>query len=76
MKVTTKGQVTIPKHIRRFLGISAYSEVDFDIRKNEVVLVKVDPNLENSRENRFGKLRGIMKGETTTAKWMDETRGD
>ena len=29
MRVTEKGQVTIPKHIRERLGIGAGSEVDF-----------------------------------------------
>jgi bifunctional DNA-binding transcriptional regulator/antitoxin component of YhaV-PrlF toxin-antitoxin module len=26
MKVTTKGQVPLPQHIRRIMGMSAYSE--------------------------------------------------
>ena len=76
MKVSTKGQVTIPQHIRRFLGISACSEVDFDIREAEVVLVKVDSDRESSESNRFKSLRGLKKGQTTTADWMADTRGE
>ena len=32
MRVTTKGQVTIPKHIRDHLGIGPGSEVEFSSR--------------------------------------------
>ena len=78
MKVTVKGQVTIPKHIRRFLGISAYSEVEFAIKDEEVVLVKAsdDTGDPDSNGGRFGKLRGLKKGKLTTDAWMAATRGD
>jgi AbrB family looped-hinge helix DNA binding protein len=78
MKVTTKGQVTIPQHIRRFLGISAYSEVDFEIEDAKVVLLKLpDKGGEAfSSSGRFRRLRGLKKGELTTEKWMAATRGE
>jgi len=37
MRVTTKGQVTIPKEIRERLGIAPGSEVDFVERSNGAV---------------------------------------
>jgi len=43
MKVTTKGQVTIPAPIRRHLGITPHADVDFRIRDDQVVLVKRQP---------------------------------
>lgn len=44
MRVTEKGQVTIPKDIRDRLAIAAGSEVDFVISDEGVMLVKVgDP---------------------------------
>ena len=78
MKVTTKGQVTIPSHIRKFLGISAYSEVDFDIRDNKVVLLKVSVEEGEScaPRGRFSRLRGLKKDGLSTKKWMEATRGD
>jgi len=77
MKVTTKGQVTIPRHIRKFLGISAYSEVDFDIRDDEVVLLKIpEGGSKESSEGRFARLRGLKKGGLSTEKWMEATRGE
>lgn len=40
MKVTEKGQVTIPKDIRDALGIGAGSEVDFEVRRGTIVVRK------------------------------------
>ncbi len=40
MRVTEKGQVTIPKHIRDRLNIGPGSEVDFVATGDEVRLVK------------------------------------
>jgi AbrB family looped-hinge helix DNA binding protein len=40
MRVTTKGQVTIPQHIREKFGITPDSEVDFVEEKGRVYLVK------------------------------------
>jgi AbrB family looped-hinge helix DNA binding protein len=31
MRITTKGQVTIPQEIRERLGLLPYSEVEFDV---------------------------------------------
>ena len=39
MRVTSKGQVTIPQEVRRRLGIEAGSEVDFEIDNDVVRLV-------------------------------------
>jgi AbrB family looped-hinge helix DNA binding protein len=40
MKITTKGQVTIPLAIRRHLGLVPQSEVDFKIVGSVVQLTK------------------------------------
>lgn len=42
MRVTEKGQVTIPKAIRDRLGIGPGSEVDFVERESAVILEKRD----------------------------------
>ncbi len=42
MRVTEKGQVTIPKEIRDRLGIVPGSEVDFVASDNGALLVRVD----------------------------------
>jgi AbrB family looped-hinge helix DNA binding protein len=40
MKVTSKGQVTIPQDVRRHLGIEPGSEVDFEVDDDAVRLVR------------------------------------
>ncbi len=40
MKITTKGQVTIPQEIRERLGLLPHTEVDFEVRGDVVVLKK------------------------------------
>ncbi|MER0238287.1 AbrB/MazE/SpoVT family DNA-binding domain-containing protein [Fulvimarina sp. MAC8] len=53
MRVTEKGQVTIPKPIRDKLGIGPGSEVDFVEKGDGVSLV----NVERSREERIEAMR-------------------
>jgi AbrB family looped-hinge helix DNA binding protein len=43
MRVTEKGQVTIPKNVRSNLGIETGSEVEFILREGEAVLRLVEP---------------------------------
>ena len=77
MKVTTKGQVTIPQHIRRYLGVSAYSNVDFEIRDDIVVLVKTtEDKASDKHSSRFAALRGSKRDGLTTDEWMNITRGE
>jgi len=40
MRVTERGQVTIPQRLRRRLGIDAHTDVEFIERDGELVLVK------------------------------------
>ncbi len=74
MRVTTKGQVTIPQHIREKLRITPATEVDFIEEKNRVYLVKRKGK--NITTRRFRKLRGIATVKMTTDEIMALTRGD
>ena len=73
MKVTTKGQVTIPQHIREKLGIFPTTEVDFVEEKGRVYLVKKKSKA--IKNQRFNKLRGIATVKMTTDQIMALTRG-
>jgi AbrB family looped-hinge helix DNA binding protein len=73
MRVTTKGQVTIPQEIREKLGITPAVEVDFIEEKNRIYLVKREGQLKKSFK--FGKLRGIANVKMTTDEIMALTRG-
>lgn len=68
--VTIKGQATIPKSVREFLGITpGVSNVEFVVVGDHVELVNKD------RDNPFNDVRGITKGKLSTDEIMDMTRG-
>lgn len=73
MRVTTKGQVTIPQHIREKLGITPHTEVEFIEENERIYLVKKKDS--TPRENRFRKFRGIAKVKMSTDEIMALTRG-
>jgi len=72
MKVTTKGQVTIPVNIRKKLGITPDTEVDFLQEGDRIVIVKRKDATTASRK--FKKLRGIATVTMTTDEIMALTR--
>lgn len=72
MRVTTKGQVTIPRHIREKLGITPATEVDFVEEEGRVFLVKRKE--QKARARRFAKLRGAATIKLTTDEIMALTR--
>lgn len=72
MRVTTKGQVTIPIHIREKLGITQETEVDFLQEGDRVFLVKRTGTTRASRK--FKKLRGAATVKMTTDEIMALTR--
>lgn len=74
MRVTTKGQVTIPQHIREKMGITPHSEVDFIEEDGRVILVKREQAVPVSQT--FRRLRGIATVKMSTDEIMALTRGD
>ena len=74
MRVTTKGQVTIPQEIREKLRITPAVEIDFIEEKNRVYLVKREGQTKYTRK--FNKFRGIANVKMTTDEIMALTRGD
>jgi AbrB family looped-hinge helix DNA binding protein len=72
--VTTKGQVTIPKPVRDFLGIVPGSKVDFHrATDGSVVMTRADRKQPPSR---FDKLRGHAGDGLDTDAIMALTRGE
>jgi AbrB family looped-hinge helix DNA binding protein len=71
MRITTKGQVTIPKNIRELLGITPESEVEFREENGKVYLVRCGTK---SKSHRFNKLRGIASVKLSTDEIMALTR--
>ena len=74
MRVTTKGQVTIPQHIRAKMGITPHTEVDFIEEDGRVILVKRDQAASVSRV--FRRVRGVATVKMSTDEIMALTRGD
>jgi antitoxin PrlF len=73
MRVTSKGQVTIPQAVRRSLGIKPGSEVDFELDGRGARLVR-------AKAGQGKKVVARMRGRGTVAMSTDEimalTRGD
>ena len=74
MRVTTKGQVTIPQEIREKLGITPAVEIDFLEEEGRDYLVKRIGQPKNI--HKFRKLRGIASVKMTTDEIMALTRED
>jgi len=76
MKITSKGQVTIPLEIRRKTGLLPYTEVKFEVKGNAVQILKVD-SPESSRGKRLTEMmRGKATVKMTTDEIMALTRGE
>lgn len=69
MRITTKGQVTIPKPIRERFGLTPGSEVRFVERDHRVVLEK------SSQPDVWEKYRGFLKLKMRTDDAMRLLRG-
>jgi AbrB family looped-hinge helix DNA binding protein len=72
MRVTIKGQVTIPQHIREKLRIMPSSEVDFVEEKGKVCLVKRAER--DQKKSPFRKFRGAATVRMSTDEIMALTR--
>jgi AbrB family looped-hinge helix DNA binding protein len=75
MKITTKGQVTIPIRIREHLGLLPHTEVDFEIRGDAVLLRKKHGTTRRG-EQVVERLRGKGTVAMTTDEILALTRGD
>ncbi len=73
MKVTVKGQVTIPRHIRDKLGITPNSDINFQEEGKRVYLTKKKVTV--PKKNKFRRYRGIATVKMTTDEIMALTRG-
>lgn len=77
MRITTKGQVTIPQEIREELGLLPNTEVTFDIVDGEARLRKARRSGKLSRgDGVIGHLRGVRpSNKLTTDEIMALMRG-
>ena len=71
MRVTTKGQVTIPRNVREMLGITPETEIEFIEDNGRFYIAKIDgPKV----TGKFKKFRGIATADLSTDEIMALTR--
>jgi antitoxin PrlF len=74
-KITSKGQITIPREVRRKLGVRAGDRLSFEEDANGMRITA------ERKESVFAKYAGIGnpgigKGRKAINKWVRELRGD
>jgi AbrB family looped-hinge helix DNA binding protein len=74
MRVTEKGQVTIPKDLRDAIGIGAGSEVEFELEGDKLVVRKVSTGTTRGALL-VQRLRGRGDVDMSTDEIMALTRG-
>jgi antitoxin PrlF len=76
MRITTKGQVTIPQEIREELGLLPNTEVTFDIVDGEARLRKARRSKLSRGDGVIGHIRSVRpSNKLTTAEIMALMRG-
>lgn len=76
MKITSKGQVTVPQHIRERLGLLPNTDVEWRIRDGEAVLAKRDTGRGRRGQALIEHMRGRGTVRMTTDEIMELTRGE
>jgi len=77
MRLTSKGQVTIPEHIRNRLGLLPHTEVEFDIVGDSVrIRKKAGPKSRGQRLLEAMRNAPKPKPGMTTDELMALTRGE
>jgi len=76
MRITSKGQVTIPLAIRQKVGLLPNTEVDFVIKGNTVQIVKAATPERSRGSKLIARLRGKATVKMSTDDIMALTRGD
>lgn len=74
-RVTTKGQVTIPKEIRDALGIEPGDEIAFEEVGSGYKIQKKEPTTADG-EDPFEKYRGSAESDETMPDRMRRLRGE
>lgn len=60
MRVTSKGQVTIPRDLRELVGIQPNSEVLFSVEGGKLTIVPKDADIEQAQQGRLDVLLAAL----------------
>jgi AbrB family looped-hinge helix DNA binding protein len=76
MRITSKGQVTIPVEIRERVGLLPHTEVVFEVEGDTVRLRKADEQTDGRGERLVRRLRGTASVTMSTEEILALTRGE
>jgi AbrB family looped-hinge helix DNA binding protein len=75
MRITSKGQVTIPQEIREKYGLLPETEVDFVEQDGSVVIVPAPRRRPDRGDRAVARLRATGRRKLTTDELLALTRG-
>jgi len=75
MRITSKGQVTIPIEIRERLGLLPHTEVRFEVEGNAVRIVREESSSGGRGQRLLERMRGRATLRMSTDEIMALTRG-
>jgi len=73
--LTSKGQVTVPKKVRDYLGLKPGGAVTFELLDNGEIVLRATRAGASRRNSKFTKLRGRATVRMTTEDILALTRG-
>ncbi len=73
MRITQKGQVTIPENIRQKYGFLPYTDIEFIEENGKVFIIPTKDKLRGSKI--VAKLRGTATVRLSTDEILELTRG-
>lgn len=75
MRITSKGQVTIPIEIRERVGLLPYTEVRFEVEGNAVRILREEKSSGRGQKV-LERLRGRATSKMSTEEILALTRGE
>ncbi|HEX9733605.1 MAG TPA: AbrB/MazE/SpoVT family DNA-binding domain-containing protein [Thermoanaerobaculia bacterium] len=76
MRITSKGQVTIPIDVRQRLGLLPHTEVSIEIDGDGVRLRKTERAVERRGDRLLRRMKGRATADMSTDEIMALTRGE
>jgi AbrB family looped-hinge helix DNA binding protein len=75
-QLTSKGQVTVPKSVRDYLGLKAGSAVTFEKVASGEIVMRPTKKSKQTRGSVFARMRGRATVRMRTEEILALTRGD
>ena len=76
MKITSKGRVTVPQHIREVLGLLPNTDIEWELRDGAAVLIKARGARPSNGRALVDQMRGRGTVRMSTDEIMVLTRGE